>query len=177
MVGAITATLVFRPEAVSTPILSGVAVAITLFAASAIGRPGPLVVWNMSPSIPTGLYGVGWSPPHVGDMILARLPFTAAVLADSRGYLPRSAHLIKPVVATAGYRVCRHSVRILVEDRLVAFAQPADRIGRPLPVWGGCRLLRVGEVFVIADDPQSFDSRYFGPLARQHVVGRAFQIW
>ena len=41
-----------------------------------------------------------------------------------------------------------------------------------LPRWNGCRRLHNGEVFVFSDRiPNSFDSRYFGPVNRAEIVG------
>ena len=157
--------------------LLGMAVGIALLIASVITAPPPLVTWNASPSVPIGLYAVARASLRMGDLALARLPPNVAALAAHRGYLPRSAYLLKPVVAIAGDQVCRHGVRLRINGRLAALARLADRLGRPLPVWHGCRTLDAHEVFLLAHDTDSFDSRYFGPLAHQLIVGRAFFIW
>ena len=59
----------------------------------------------------------------------------------------------------------------------VALALATDQLARPMPVWQGCRTLRTEEVFLLADHSLSFDSRYFGPLQTQHIVGRATLLW
>jgi type IV secretory pathway protease TraF len=46
-----------------------------------------------------------------------------------------------------------------------------------MPFWQGCRVLQTGEVFVLADHPGSFDSRYFGPLDTASIAGRAVLLW
>ncbi|MBX9588017.1 MAG: S26 family signal peptidase [Hyphomonadaceae bacterium] len=153
------------------------AISVALLLAPAVTRPAPLLTWNASPSVPTGLYRIAPASPRAGDVALARLPSNVAALAARRGYLPRSAYLLKPVIAIPGDQVCRHGVRLRINGRLAALARPADRLGRPLPVWHGCRTLVAGEVFLLADDPDGFDSRYFGPLDHQHIIGRAFLIW
>lgn len=152
-------------------------ISVTIVIASCIGRPVPFVAWNTSLSIATGLYGVrkGW--PRLGEVALARLPPAIAALAARRGYLPRSVYLLKPVVAVAGNRVCRFGIRVLVQGKFAALARLADDLGRSLPTWRGCRTLRAGEIFLLAEGPASFDSRYFGPLGQQHIIGRAFLIW
>jgi type IV secretory pathway protease TraF len=99
------------------------------------------------------------------------------VLAANRGYLPRSVYLLKPVVAVAGDRVCRLGTRIFVNGKFMALARPADHLGRALPVWYGCVTLGPDDVFLLANDKDSFDSRYFGPLNHQHIIGCAFFIW
>ncbi len=157
--------------------LLGMAISVALLVAPAVTRPAPLLTWNASPSVPTGLYGIASVSPRVGDIALARLRPNVAALAARRGYLRRSAYLLKPVIAIAGDQVCRHGARLRINGQLAALARPADRLGRPLPVWHGCRTLVAGQVFLLADDPDSFDSRYFGPLDRQQIIGRAFLIW
>ena len=52
----------------------------------------------------------------------------------------------------------------------------ADRKGRELPRWTGCRTLRGGEIFLLNPAPDSLDSRYFGPLPASRLIGRARPI-
>jgi conjugative transfer signal peptidase TraF len=133
----------------------------------------PTLVWNASASVPLGLYRIQSRPVRRGYMVLIRLPPDIANLAHGRGYLPMSAYLIKFVVAVAGDQVCRLGDRILINGVLVARALRRDRSGRGMPLWHGCRTLAPDELFLIAHDPQSFDSRYFGPVPVSAVVGRA----
>jgi conjugative transfer signal peptidase TraF len=177
MVRTIAPAIVLGTEAVRLQVLVAAVIAIALLLAPAVATPTPLLVWNASPSVPIGLYAVARIFPHPGDLAVVRLPADMALLAASRTYLPQSAYLLKPVVAAAGDEVCRHSDRIFVNGRLMALARWADRIGRSLPVWQGCHTLAAHEFFLIADHPDSFDSRYFGPLAHEHIVGRGFLIW
>ena len=137
----------------------------------------PTLVWNASASVPLGLYRIRHGPPRRGDLVLIRLPADIADLAHRRGYLPKSAYLIKFVVAVAGDQVCRIGDRILVSGVLVARAMSRDRWRRGMPAWHGCRRLASGEIFVLARHPQSFDSRYFGPVPVSATVGRAVLLW
>ena len=53
-----------------------------------------------------------------------------------------------------------------------------DRRGRELPVWQGCRTLRASEIFLMNWDVQdSLDGRYFGPIPKNSIVGRALPLW
>jgi type IV secretory pathway protease TraF len=105
------------------------------------------------------------------------LPPKIADLAANRGYLPRSAYLIKPVTAIGGDRVCRIGRAILVRARIAAIAAHNDVDGRPMPRWQGCRTLKTADLFVVSSAPDSFDSRYFGPVRGRHVLGAASTIW
>ena len=153
--------------------LCGMAVAVAMLTAPQMTGTTPLLVWNASPSVPRGLYAVERTPPKVGDLVLIRLPARLAAFAARRGYLPRGVVLIKPVVALTGDTVCRRGVRISVRGKLAAKAHSADAAGRPLPSWHGCRTLQLGELFLLSDHADGFDSRYFGVLSVRSVVGHA----
>ena len=141
-------------------------------------RPsGPLLLWNASASVPIGLYVRTARPPRVGALVLLRLPQPVRSLAAARGYLPDGALLIKPVAAGAGDLVCREGPRVAINGRTVARAARADRKGRPLPRWSGCRRLTAALLFAVSPEPDSFDGRYFGPLSRGTLRGTALPVW
>jgi conjugative transfer signal peptidase TraF len=137
----------------------------------------PCLLWNISPSVPTGLYALLARLPPTGALAVIRLPNPFRTLADTRGYLPAGALLIKRIAARPGDIVCRHGVTIAVNGRIVARARTADGADRPLPRWSGCSLLTASRVFVLSPHPDSFDGRYFGPLDRRDVLGTALPMW
>jgi conjugative transfer signal peptidase TraF len=158
--------------------LLGMTIAVALIVAPMVTQQPPLlVVWNASPSVPVGLYLVTKALPRVGDLVVLRLPPVMAALAARRGYLPTSAYVLKPIAAVAGDLVCRFGERVLVRGVLAGIAEDADSDGNAMPSWQGCRILQMGEVFVLADHPGSFDSRYFGPLDTASIAGRAVLLW
>jgi conjugative transfer signal peptidase TraF len=151
------------------------ALAIVLLTA---GRHAPLVVWNASASSPRGLYVVTQAAPQLGDYVLARAPEAAERLAAARGYVPGSVPLVKSVAARTGQRVCASGDRLTVDGRGVALRRRVDRAGRRLPRWSGCRTLVEGELLLLGrDNPASFDSRYFGPVRAERILGRARLVW
>jgi type IV secretory pathway protease TraF len=99
------------------------------------------------------------------------------ILAETRGYLRKGALLIKPVAAGAGDTVCRHGQLVTINGRIVAHSRTLDAVGRPLPAWSGCFRLARNDIFVLSADPDSFDSRYLGPIDRAHVLGLALPVW
>lgn len=144
----------------------------------AAGAVAPRVTYNASASIPVGFYLVTAQPPRVGDVILTRLPAAAAQLAASRHYLSAGIPLIKPIAAGGGDHVCVRDGLVRINGRVVAHTLAADRLGRPLAAWPGCRLLGPDEWFVLsAGRLDSFDSRYFGPIPRTAAFGRAVPLW
>jgi conjugative transfer signal peptidase TraF len=151
--------------------------AAALIIAPAVAPQPLFAIWNASPSVPVGLYLVTRSSMRVGDLTVVRLPPIVAAFAARRGYLPTSAYLVKPIAAVSGDIVCRLGERVFVRGVLAGMAKTADSEGNAMPVWQGCRILQAGEVFVLADHPASFDSRYFGPLDTASIAGRAILLW
>jgi conjugative transfer signal peptidase TraF len=137
----------------------------------------PVILWNDSPSVPIGLYRLTSRLSQTAALAVIRLPEPLRVLAETRGYLGKGALLIKPVVASAGDTVCRHGALVTINGRIAARARTLDAAGRSLPAWSGCFKLGASDMFVLSADPDSFDSRYMGPIARGHVVGFALPIW
>lgn len=158
-------------------ILNGMAGAVVVLLASSLQDTKPRLVWNASASVPPGLYWIESDSGRRGDLVLIRLPRRIADLADRRGYLPKSAYLIKFITGVTGDRVCRSGDRVFVNGVCRARALSRDKQHRPLPVWHGCYRLARGQVFVLTSEPDSFDSRYFGALSHQHIVGRGVRIW
>lgn len=157
--------------------IGGIALAIHLF--PALHRPQLRLVWNVSPSVPLGLYRiVPPTDPLPGELVAVRpSPGLARFMAE-RQYVEAGALLIKPVAAVGGATVCRIGERVTINGHHVANALNHDRLIRRLPRWAGCHRLREDQLFLIAPATSgSFDSRYFGPLDRATIVGRALPVW
>lgn len=147
--------------------------AASLVALSASHHPAPRFVWNATASAPVGLYQVTpGSSPAIGDLVLVRPDPALGKWLARRHYVPFDVPLIKPVAARAGQSVCRQGARILLDGRPIALAQASDKVGRPLPVWVGCRMIGAHELLLLnAHVPDSLDSRYFGPVRKDQVIG------
>lgn len=148
-------------------------------AGTIVAPPLPRLVWNASASAPVGLYRVTpGSPVRRGDMVIARTPLAVRALAANRHYVPANVPLVKRVAGVPGDTVCAAGTVVTVDGRPVAMRRAADRVGRPLPWWEGCRTLRDGAQFLLmAEAPDSFDGRYFGPSAAADVIGKATPLW
>lgn len=141
-------------------------------------QPAPRLIWNASASAPIGLWRVDpHAPVRIGDMVLAHMPEGVRALAAERRYLPMNVPLLKRVAAAQGDLVCALGPRLFVNGRLAATRYEADRQGRSLPWWRGCRTLGPDAVLLLMDAPDSFDGRYFGPLSRSAVIGKATPLW
>lgn len=140
-----------------------------------IARPSvPRLIYNPSDSAPVGWYRLhSYQAVGRNDFVAAYVPVDAASLAVERQYLPSGIPLIKTVWATTGETVCHRDgmVEIAGREPLAVLAQ--DSMGRPLPSRQGCYTLSKDEVFLVSTDVQtSFDSRYFGPVRREQILGR-----
>lgn len=160
-------------------ILAVAALGLAAIAASAWARPGIRLAYNPSPSAPRGWYWVTPldRPPQVGDHVLAWPPAWAGRLADRRRYVPASVPLMKRVAALANARLCRSGPSVSIDGRIIASARLSDSAGRPMPAWQGCRTLGPDELFLLAERPNSFDGRYFGPVGRERVIARVRPLW
>ena len=141
-------------------------------------HPPIQIIYNASPSIACGWYLI--VPPRrlrVGTLVIAHIPSWAARLAADRDYLPITVPVIKRIAAADSESVCERSGRLAIDGHVVARALTADSAGRPLPAWHGCRILGRGEFLLLGDTWDSYDSRYFGPIAAGAVLGRAIPLW
>ena len=160
--------------------LSAVGVAIAAIVWSAIADPRPFLVFNASASTPIGFYRIADPQQlHVGDYVLAMPPETIRILILERGYLPPGTPLLKPVAATAGQHVCARNGTLAIDGIVhIERVLKRDSRGRSLPVWTGCRTLRHGEIFLLMTGvPNSLDSRIFGPIPTETVIGKAMPLW
>jgi len=145
-------------------------------------RDRVLVVYNPSDSVPRGWYRISrmesLASLHVGSIVLARLPAGAAAFAAQRGYLPSGVPILKRIGALAPQSVCVRNQLVRIDGVAMANVRMHDGVHRPLQAWSQCRLLAVGELFLLGDaHPASFDSRYFGPIAASAVLGIAQPLW
>lgn len=155
-----------------------IVVCIALAGASVIALPR-CVLFNPTDSAPHGWYLLRPAKMvRAGEFVLARLPGDAEKLASERAYLPVGVPLIKQVAATAGTKVCVRDQQVAIDGEAIGYTLARDGRGRPLAAWSGCRTLVDGELFLVGTSGSaSFDSRYFGPVARELVLGRAIPLW
>lgn len=161
-------------------ILSAVGIGVAAIAWSAMADPPSLFVYNASASVPIGFYRIADPQPlHVGDYVLAMPPETTRSLIAARGYVPPGTPLLKRVAATDGQHVCARGGALAI-DGIVRVERVLDRdsMGRSLAVWTDCRTLRSGEVFLLMIGvPNSLDSRIFGPIPAETIIGKAVPLW
>ncbi|ARW10891.1 S26 family signal peptidase [Acetobacter ascendens] len=137
------------------------------------------LLWNASASTPVGLYDLtAQNGLKVGDLVAVRPPKPLADFMVGRGYIGRGVPLLKAVAALPGQQVCRVGRIVTVDGVRLGEAQDRDRRGRILPVWKGCRPIAPDQIFLMNPSVRdSLDGRYFGPLSRASVIGRATPLY
>ena len=135
------------------------------------------LIYNGSASAPIGFYWIDQQLINRDEYVLAQVPVRVRNLVENRHYLPPNIPLIKRVVGVESDTICRRDLEITLDGVIIALARKRDQIGRPLPDWQGCITLKPNEFFLLQDHPESFDSRYFGPVNRSLVVGKATKLW
>lgn len=160
------------------PVTATSAVALIALLLPIVLQPLPRLVWNASASAPPGLYTLQAATPQVGDLVLVATPRSVEDLAAERGYIPQHVPLIKRIAAGQGSLVCTRGDAVQVDDAPLALRTAFDAQRRPLPYWEGCRHLVRGELFLLMPQaPHSFDSRYFGPVRTNTVIGVLRPLW
>lgn len=167
-----------RPVWVALYVMAGlgaVVLAVVGFLCFAGGR------WNLSASIPVGLYWTSKSPISRGALVVACPPNTKLIkLARERTYIDGGncpggyGHLMKQVVAVGGDVVQITTTGVVVNGHAVPDSAPLikDPDGRPMPsVSGSIYTLPSRELLLMGvGNPLSFDARYFGPVGRESII-------
>src|SRR5260370_30350581 len=99
-------------------------------------KAAPRFVWNVSESVPTGLYHV--QPARhliVTALVVAYPPEPLATFLADDGYLPRGVPLIKRILALPVQTICRTSLTIAVDGIDIGSARGPNHRGRPTPCW------------------------------------------
>ena len=140
---------------------------------------------NFTPSYPLGLWrikAIGRSA-MVGDLVFICPPVSLDFrIAFERGYIRRGlcpgrfSPLIKTVVATEGQSVDIGD-HVSVDGRPLAHSEVRrnDAEGRALSRWQGGKV-PAGTLYLHSDFAGSFDSRYFGPVPADGVLGIAVPV-
>ena len=138
----------------------------------------PLILYNPSPSEPVGLYRLSRAAPMPGQLIAFHVPAPGrAYAAEHLRYLMRGA-ILKEVAAAPDSTVCVRDGAVFIEGAKRGLVAQRDRQGAQLPQWKGCRRLAPGELFAFSNRiPNSFDSRYYGPVQARDVVGVYAPLW
>lgn len=158
--------------------VSVLAMSVSLFMLSIGARISGIYI-NTTPSLPVGFYQVAYEPIASGAYV-AFCPPQKEVFdkAKARDYINPGdcpggyGLLLKRVFALSGDRVSIDQAGIFVNgEHLPHSAQlTADAKGQSLPQYRLEAVLDDAEYLLLSDlNPQSFDARYFGLIARDQI--------
>lgn len=160
-------------------VLAVASLAAASLVATAVADLPTRLIWNATASAPIGFYTVEPADGlEVPDLVAIMPPEPLESFMARRGYIGRGVPLLKHILGLPGQRVCRSGATITVDDVEIGDALERDRMGRDLPVWQGCHIIRDGELFLMNRQVRdSLDGRYFGPVPATSVIGRALPFW
>ena len=142
---------------------------------------------NLSASAPLGLYRTVVGRPTRGVWVVACVSPQSAAFARSRGYLGPGPcaggvqPVLKPVVAVAGDVVEIEPEAVTVNGQPLPGSSTAgsDSLGRELPhvAWGRY-VVGADELWLVSTRvPNSWDSRYLGPISTAQAWSVARPVW
>jgi conjugative transfer signal peptidase TraF len=141
----------------------------------------PLLVFNVTPSMPIGMYTVArvTRPLRAGDSIGVCLSGPFATMALNRTYATQGScarghvGLLKQIGGIGGAVIVQSKAGITIDGHALPLtpALPRDARARPLsPFHLGSYRLRKGEIFLYTPCARGWDSRYFGPVSVHAVI-------
>jgi conjugative transfer signal peptidase TraF len=124
------------------------------------------VTWNVTPSLPRGLYLLRSArAPVRGDLVAFEPPAPFDEVTSKGLSGPHSFKLLKRLVAVPGDAVCLDGDRFVVNGALISRVSLVGSGGQELPKpYRYCGILPSGEGLVATPPPTSLDSRFFGPV-------------
>ena len=148
----------------------------------AVGAARLGIGFNFSQSAPRGIYQIVGQAPTRGALIAACLPTAVADFGRARGYLGAgdcpggTQPVLKTVGAVAGDRIelAPDGVAVNGIHVLARAIETRDSAARALPhVAFGSYRVAADEVWLLGLHGRSWDSRYFGPIPLEAVLGVA----
>jgi type IV secretory pathway protease TraF len=154
-------------------LLGGATLALCGTLALKMTNEAPLILFPITPSLPPGLYVRTFETPNVGLIAAFRVPEAAKRYKASIGEDVHDDFLfMKPIVAGPGDLTCNDVGRgLFVNGKLIQAALTWNGSSETLLVWNECRRLGRDEFFAMSEHPRSFDSRIFGPIKSNAIIG------
>ncbi len=135
------------------------------------------VIFNYTDSLPHGVYLIrDIRTCEHGDVVVFPVPQHVRKMVQDRGWLNKGEMLMKPVLARSGEECCMRDGLLVINGRTVSRISATDADGRSMPVTEFCGTVPDGMIIVGTAMENSFDSRYFGPVAVSSVTGKAVAL-
>jgi len=158
------------------PLLSSIAflIILVLFLRS---LPYPPVIYNATDSLPHGFYLVRPGRVyHKGQLVVCEVPEHVRALVVSRQWLKEDGLFIKTIVGIPGDTARVRKGQFVVNDTDFGPVHKYDSQGGKLPayVYDACSVN--GYILAAPGKERSFDSRYFGPVRPELILGEAIPL-
>lgn len=84
----------------------------------------------------------------------------------------KKCNLIKYVLAIEGDEYCVEDGKALWLNDLPQAVLNIQKYGQNLYNQSFCKILKKGQILVLGEHPDSFDSRYFGPINEKQIISK-----
>lgn len=156
-------------------------VGIVLFLLLVFGKisPSSIFIYNRTASLPLGFYLI--IPNHdyqPGDIVAFRCLANMEELAHSRGWLKQDELMLKKIGGVGGnqYEI-RENDEFWVRGKYIGPVAQVDHEGRQMPSIGkGDFLIDDGYFLPVAENPRSFDGRYYGEVPIENIKYRLLPL-
>lgn len=131
-----------------------------------------------STSMPEGWYlTLPVSQISPNEILLFRPPSSAEKIMLKHQWILPGAVMMKEAMGMPGDFVCIQGKSIMINERPIAKIISDYAPNHPLPHLSLCRSLSHNEYMMMSTHiPNSFDSRYFGPIKRSAIIARAIKL-
>lgn len=143
-----------------------------------IKKLGYGVTYQSSSSMPKGFYFVEpVKQIHRLDRVLFYPPEKFLKFAKYHHWIPHGGLLMKYVMAMPGDMVCKKNGFFWIRHRKIGKVYRYYAPQKLLPSRPFCGILKNNQYLLVSTkNPHSFDSRYFGPIDRQSIIGTCRKV-
>jgi len=156
--------------------ISGIALLCLFILSSFYGNK--YFIYNSTESLPEGFYRIIKKQNyHRGDLVVFPIPDSVLQVVTDRHWLPKDGLLIKNIVGVSGDSFSISGGKYVVRGELFGEILKADSQGRMMPVFSDDGVISHGFLVARRGVKTSFDSRYFGPVSADKIIGVAEPIF
>lgn len=139
---------------------------------------GYRITYSASASMPKGFYLITPIKRLARfDAVMFSPPPSAKDFILMHNWGPKSGFVLKYVYGVPGDMVCNRNNGILINQKLIANIYHYYAPGKKLPRTDFCAQLGQDQYFLLSTKIEhSFDSRYYGPIFRAAIVGKALKL-
>lgn len=142
-------------------------------------KRGFTITYQITSSMPKGFYlVVPVKELHRSDIVVFRPKESTLAFLQERHWVPSTGWMMKYVMAIPGDAVCTYDHMLWINQKRIGRIYEHDSSGRLLPSQFFCGKLEGHKYLLISTRiDQSFDSRYFGPIDKKCIKGKAIPLF